>query len=89
MCHLVHLVFSVSLAISLAVSAFHWIQVSKLSSEVSAVLACLVILRHHLVRLLSAEMILAMISGVNFHVCTPYSRHGLTSACSNFSLMAW
>ena len=81
--------FSVSLAISLAVSPFHWIHVSRFSSDVPVVLACLFILRHHLVRLLSAEIIFAINSGVNLHVCTPYNRHGLTSACNNFNLMAW
>ena len=89
MCHLELFVFSVSLAIYLAVSPFHLTHVSKFSSAVPVPLVCLFILKHHLVRLLSAEIIFASISGVNLHVCTPYRRHGLTNACSNLNLIAW
>ena len=79
MCHLIVLVCSINLAISLAESVFHLIHAARLSSALSVPLVCLDILRHHLVRDLSAAMIFAMISGVMVHVSTPYNRHGLTN----------
>ena len=78
--------FSISLAISLAESIFHWIHAAKLSSALPLVLIDL--LRHHLVRARSADIMLAIRSGVSFHVSTPYNRHGFTSDCKSINLMA-
>ena len=87
MCHLIVFVFSINLAISLAESVFHLIHAARLSSAFSVPLVCLDILRHHLVRALSAAMIFARISGVMVHDSTPYSKHGFTSDCRSLILM--
>ena len=89
-CHLSIFPLLMDLAISLAEVARHCIHAivpSSSSSWISGVLCLFVFLRHHLVKVLSVLMILAIVPGVSFQVSHPYRTLGLTSACSSLSLL--
>ena len=85
-CHRSIFCLCVVLAILLAESVCHWIQLAVSLSSSPVVSALLVSLRHHLEKALSVVMILARRAGVSFHVSTPYNRLGLTNACKSLIL---